>query len=138
MLKFSFNIYGGLKYWVGKKIVTFNLSRQFNYDYGSCNDKNRIILQLTINNIHKYITIFVDVYVFDLIGNVITFQNKLRVERDFLHAQRWVKPINVDMNFVYNQIGIALDFICFFIWVILNWKKCRLFGSYNIHCVVQF
>jgi hypothetical protein len=42
------------------------------------------------------------------------------------------------MNFVYNQIGIALDFICFFIWVILNWKKCRLFGSYNIHCVVQF
>ncbi len=93
-----------------KKIVTYNFSRQFNYDYGSCNDKNRINLQLTINIIHKYITIFVDGYVFNLIGNAITFQNKLRVERVFLHAQRWVKLINVDMKFVYNEIGITLDF----------------------------
>jgi len=96
------------------------LSRQFNYGFGSCNDKNKIILQLTINIIHKNITIFVDEYVFDLISNAITFGNKLRLEKVFLHAQRWVKPINVDMKFVYNEIGIALDFFKFFIWVILN------------------
>jgi hypothetical protein len=78
---------------------------------------------LTINIIHKNITIFVDGYVFDLISNAMTFWNKLRLERVFLHAQRWVKPINVDMKFVYSEIGITLDLICFFIWGIFNWKK---------------
>jgi len=72
LLKISFNVHGCLNYWVGKKIVTYNLSRKFDYDYGSCNDKNTIISQLTINIIHKYITIFVDGYVFNLIGNGIT------------------------------------------------------------------
>lgn len=43
LLKTFFNVYGGLKYWVGKQIVTCNLLRQFNYDSGSCNEKNTII-----------------------------------------------------------------------------------------------
>ncbi len=35
--------------------------------------KTELILQLTINIIHKNITIFVDGYVFDLISNAMTF-----------------------------------------------------------------